>query len=239
MNSSLAPAGAIARPSAINFALQSTPKHVAIIMDGNRRWARLRGLPAAAGHRRGSKTVEALLPAVADSPVETLTLFGFATANWQRHHAEVEHLMRLAETTLCGCAPRCVEAGIAVAVIGRRDRLPATLLRTIERIERETTGGSRRLRVALDYSSRDAILAAAGDLRGSCDTTGFSARLGDAGDVDLLIRTGGEQRLSDFLLWECAFAELYFTEVFWPDFDVTHFQRALDWYGQRQRRFGR
>ncbi|MGE0623704.1 MAG: polyprenyl diphosphate synthase [Pseudomonadales bacterium] len=223
--------------SSPDFALQSTPKHVALIMDGNRRWARARGMPAAAGHRRGAKRLESLLPLVARTPIETLTLFGFAAANWQRSSAEVSDLMQLAEATLLRCAARCQAAGIAVEVIGRRDRLTESLVRAIRRVEQATAGGSRRLRVAFDYSSREAILSAA-CRSGNRDPAGLSAALGGS-DVDLLIRTGREQRLSDFLLWECAFAELYFPDVLWPDFDGERFTQALAWYSARERRFGR
>lgn len=222
----------------LNFVLQSTPKHVAVIMDGNRRWARARGMPAAAGHRRGAETLEALLPVVARTPIETLTLFGFAAANWQRPRSEVAALMHLAEATLLRCASACAAQDIAVEVIGRRDRLPDALVGAIERAERDTVGGSRCLRVALDYSSRAAILSAA-RTAGSGDPGAFSAAFGRVADVDLMIRTGREQRLSDFLLWECAFAELYFPDVLWPDFDEQQFMQALAWYARRERRFGR
>jgi len=208
-------------------------------MDGNRRWARSRGLPAAAGHRRGARALEALLPAVARLPVETLTLFGFAAANWQRPAVEVSELMRLAGLTLSRCASRCVAAGIAIEVIGRRDRLSSDLVRTIERAERRTAAGTRRLRVAFDCSSREAILGAARAGVADRGAAGISKALGRGGDVDLLIRTGREQRLSDFLLWECAFAELYFPDVLWPDFDEHQLAQALGWYAGRERRFGR
>ncbi|MEZ5558941.1 MAG: polyprenyl diphosphate synthase [Pseudomonadales bacterium] len=222
-----------------DFVLQSTPRHVAIIMDGNRRWARRRGLPAATGHRQGAASLHALLPSIGAAGIETLTLFGFASANWQRASSEIAHIMTLAQATFSRFAPDCVREGIAVQVIGRRDRLPAELQATIDRVERMTAGGARRLRVALDYSSRAAILAAARDLTGDEDGTSFGRLLGDVGDVDLLIRTGCEQRLSDFLLWECAFAELYFPEVLWPDFSPSHLARALCWYATRNRTFGK
>lgn len=220
-----------------DFVMQSTPEHIAIIMDGNRRWARSRRLPAAVGHRRGAAALEKLLPAFRDSGVQTLSLFGFSAANWQRNSSEIDHLLALAESSLAAYGPRCQNEGIAVEIIGRRDRLPVSLLRTIEQVERVTARGSRRLRVALDYSSREAIVAAAQDLGGACEADGFTQRLG--GEVDLLIRTGREQRLSDFMLWECAFAELYFPDLYWPDFDDQALHQALDWYQQRSRRFGR
>jgi undecaprenyl diphosphate synthase len=175
-------------------------------------------------------------------PVETLTVFGFAAANWQRSRREIDHLLHLLEVRLSGIAPRCTEAGIAVEVIGRRDRLPDSLLVAIADIEQATVAGSRRLRVAVDYSSRETILNAARDLPVTGSDAEFSARVagsGQSAEVDLLIRTGREQRLSDFLLWECAFAELYFPDVHWPDFKPSILEEALIWYGQRQRRMGR
>ena len=235
-----------------DFEMQSTPKkdvlsggapkNVAIIMDGNRRWARARGLPDVAGHRAGAKTLEALLPALGRTGIQTLTLFGFSAANWQRSQFEVERLLELVESNLQRCMPSCIRERIAVEVIGHKDRLPDSLLRAIAQIERGTENGTRRLRIAFDYSSRDAISEAARGLPNGAGTTTLGARLGGASgvsDVDLLIRTGKEQRLSDFLLWECAFAELYFPDLYWPEFDAVALNAALAWYGQRERRMGR
>jgi undecaprenyl diphosphate synthase len=232
-----------------DFEKQSTPKNdeqigrpenVAIIMDGNRRWARARGLPDVAGHRAGAQALEALLPAVGRTGIRTVTLFGFSQANWQRSRFEVEHLLELVERHLDRCTPACLRERIAVEVIGRKDRLPDSLLLAIDRIERATANGTRRLRIAFDYSSRDAILEAAQTL--PSDTEALGDRLGGTAlvsDVDLLIRTGKEQRLSDFMLWECAFAELYFPDLYWPEFDAAALETAFAWYGQRQRRMGR
>lgn len=211
-------------------------------MDGNRRWARARGLPDISGHRQGAAALEALVPAIARTDIEMVTLFGFAAANWQRSRFEVDHLLGLLETKLTELAPRCVREGIAVEVIGRKDRLPRTLVLAIERAARATANGRRRLRIAFDYSSRDQILAAARALPADAESVDFEARLTGcavAREVDLLIRTGGEQRLSDFLLWECAFAELYFPDVLWPDFDRSVLAEALSWYAGRERRMGR
>ena len=224
--------------SSIDFALQSTPKHVAIIMDGNGRWARERGMPATAGHRQGVKRLEELLPAVCETGIEVMTLFGFAAANWQRSQLEVSHLMQIAEEALDRFTPRCVSEGLAIEVLGRRDRLHGGLIRRITHDERATASGSRRLRVAFDYSSREAIVAAAKRLEEGCDVAAFGSKLGSAGEVDLLIRTGKEQRLSDFLLWESAFAELYFPDLYWPEFNPASLRAALDWYQHRNRRFG-
>lgn len=222
----------------VDFEKQSTPKHVAIIMDGNRRWARSRGLPEVVGHRQGATALEKLLPAFKATRIETLTLFGFSAANWQRSRFEVSHLLELAEASLDRYGPRCVRERIAVEVIGRKDRLPVGLLSAIDRVERATGNGTRRLRIAFDYSSREAILEAARSLSEESGEADLSGHLGGR-DVDLLIRTGREQRLSDFLLWECAFAELYFPDIYWPEFDAGQLDRALDWYQQRSRRFGR
>jgi undecaprenyl diphosphate synthase len=223
------------------------PRNVAIIMDGNRRWARTRGLPDAAGHRAGARALEALLPALGRTGIRTLTLFGFSAANWHRSRFEVEHLLELVESHLQRCAPSCVRERIAVEVIGRKDRLPKTLLRAIDRVERATANGTRRLRIAFDYSSREAIFEAARSLPSSAAAGGLAtdllgARLGGAAgisEVDLLIRTGKEQRLSDFMLWECAFAELYFPDLYWPEFDARALEGALAWYSARERRRGR
>lgn len=216
------------------------PENVAIIMDGNRRWARARGLPDVAGHRAGARALEAMLPALSHTGIRTLTLFGFSAANWQRSRAEVAHLLGLLERHLRRCRAGCLRERIAVEVIGRKDRLPDNLLRTIDEVERATADGSRRLRIAFDYSSRTAIFEAA--RAAPADPEALGTRLGGAAevaDVDLLIRTGREQRLSDFLLWECAFAELYFPDLYWPEFDTQALDHALAWYGNRERRMGR
>lgn len=232
-----------------NFEMQSTyrkdsggdsPENVAIIMDGNRRWARARGLPDVAGHRAGARALATLLPALRRTGIRTLTLFGFSAANWQRSRLEVEHLLELTENQLKRCTPDCLRERIAVEVIGRRDRLPGSLLLEIEKIERATADGTRRLRIAFDYSSRDAIFEAARTL--PSDPAALGDRLGGSAlvsNVDLLIRTGKEQRLSDFMLWECAFAELYFPDLYWPEFDRGALESALAWFKQRERRMGR
>jgi undecaprenyl diphosphate synthase len=220
-----------------NFAIQSTPRHVAIIMDGNRRWARARGLPAVSGHRAGVNRLHELLPGFANSRVETLTLFAFSAANWQRCSNEVDDLLNLADHALRRFAPICRREKIRVEIIGRQDRLPLSLRNGITRIVEQTRSGQRRLRIAFDYSSREAIRHAASQ-NNRCSIDGISRQLCDAGDVDLLIRTGKEQRLSDFLLWECAFAELYFPDLYWPDFTPHALDEALAWFSTRNRRFG-
>jgi undecaprenyl diphosphate synthase len=222
--------------------------HVAIIMDGNGRWATQRGLPRTAGHIEGAKAVRATVETAARSGVNVLTLYAFSSANWARPAAEISALMRLFGQHLFTETRRCVEQSIRVNVIGRRDRLSENLLRSIEQSERSSAAGSGMLlRIAVDYSSQYSIAQAARRAPGGSDLTteDFHRLLQEvnhcahpAGEVDLLIRTGSERRLSDFLLWESAFAELHFSDCLWPDFDETRFRFALEDYGGRQRRFG-
>jgi len=222
--------------------------HVAIIMDGNGRWAQARGLPRVAGHRAGALAVRRTVEAAARLGVRHLTLYAFSSDNWKRPAVEVETLMRLLEEYLRQELDQCREHGIRVSVIGRRDRLPASLVGTIAEAERATAAGrTLDLRIAVDYSGRDTILGAALAVNGAgrLSREDFSRLLGrtlHAGepvpDVDLLIRTGGEQRLSDFLLWECAYAELHFTPRLWPDFEAADLEAALRDFRSRQRRFG-
>jgi undecaprenyl diphosphate synthase len=223
--------------------------HVAIIMDGNGRWATRRGLPRTAGHVEGAKAVRTAVEAAARAGIETLTLYAFSSANWERPRGEVDGLMFLFRRYLFTETRRCIDESIRLNVIGRRDRLDDTLLRAVEHSEQLTAGGTRmHLRIAVDYSAQFSILAAARRSRRMADVTlqDFRRLLNEvdhsreqASDVDLLIRTGGEKRLSDFLLWECAYAELHFTDCLWPDFDEAHFQSALEEYAGRARRFGR
>jgi undecaprenyl diphosphate synthase len=222
--------------------------HVAIIMDGNGRWATARGLPRVAGHRAGGKAVEAITRAALDGDIDVLTLYAFSADNWQRPAGEVRALLQLFEQHLNREADRCIEHGVRVTVIGRRDRLPGSLTDAIQRAERVTLSGSRlHLRLAVDYSARHAIWLAARSIPGASHTRERFAAAVRSGrgipahvpDVDLLIRTGGEYRLSDFLLWECAYAELYFTPVMWPDFDAQALDAALAQFAARDRRFGR
>jgi undecaprenyl diphosphate synthase len=223
--------------------------HVAIIMDGNGRWATQRGLPRTAGHLEGAKSVRRIVTAAARAGITTLTLYAFSSDNWQRPPVEVAALLRLLRRYLLTETRRCIEQHVRVNIIGRRDRLDGSLLRAIEHCERLTAHGTRlNLRIAVDYSARRSILEAAQRAHrgGALQRLEFLHLIGEvdhsaaaASEVDLLIRTGGEKRLSDFLLWECAYAELYFTDCLWPDFDEAGFERALDDYAGRQRRFGR
>ncbi len=223
--------------------------HVALIMDGNGRWAKARGLPRTAGHREGGKAVQRTVEAAVELGVEVLTLYAFSADNWQRPREEISALMRLLESYLKKETERCIKNGVKLSVIGRRDRLDPRIVRAIERAEIRTQGGRKlHLRIAIDYSAREAIAAAAARFGGSKDLSPqhFSYLLNQAihsepaaPDVDLLIRTSGEQRLSDFLLWECAYAELYFTDQLWPDFDKESLIAGLDEFQRRERRFGR
>ncbi len=228
------------------------PLHVAIIMDGNGRWATTRTLPRTAGHRAGVRTARAIVETARRAGVGTLTLYAFSADNWGRPHGEVTALMRLLRRTLLIESRRCRDNGIGLRVIGRRDRLPRMLLRTIEEAEAMTAScRDMQLRVAVDYSARDAILraAAAAAAEGLDEGTLTRERFADllahvdhaaasVPDVDLLIRTGGEQRLSDFLLWECAYAEFAFTRRMWPDFTGEEFDEILADFERRERRFG-
>jgi undecaprenyl diphosphate synthase len=222
-------------------------KHVAIIMDGNGRWAEAQGLPRSAGHLEGVQAVRRIVEASPAQGVGILTLYAFSSDNWQRPPEEVDTLMFLLEKELAEESMRLQQNGVRLSVIGRRDRLPASLSQAIAKVEYATAGGTAlHLRLAIDYSARDAILRAASCITEGADRTAFAQALGlayggcePAPEVDLLIRTSGEQRLSDFLLWECAYAELYFTDTTWPDFTAEDLQLALESFHHRTRRFGR
>ncbi len=224
-------------------------------MDGNGRWAISRGRPRSAGHAAGVEAVRRTVEAAGDLGIGTLTLFAFSSDNWRRPDAEVRALMRLFRSYLTAEAAKCAKNGIRIAVIGRRDRLSPGLVRVVEEAEAVTAGagaGADRflLRIAVDYSARDAILRAAGRChgqggQGELSREAFSRLLADpphdgrpVPDVDLLIRTGGEKRLSDFLLWECAYAELIFTDRMWPDFERADLAEAVREFHRRERRFG-
>ncbi len=223
--------------------------HVAIIMDGNGRWATSRGLPRIAGHRKGAEAVRRAVETAVDEQVTTLTLYAFSSDNWSRPRGEVRALMELFHEFLRTKIDECRENGVRIRVIGRRDRLSLPLVSAVRAAESRTAGCSRlSLNLAVDYSSRDTILRAA-SLAGEGvprSRSEFALRLASAAsmpdvlpEVDLLIRTGGEQRLSDFLLWECAYAELVFQPVMWPDFGAEDFRAALSAFRRRERRFGR
>ena len=223
------------------------PRHVAIIMDGNGRWATQRGRARTMGHLAGARTVRSIVEHARRAQIQVLTLYAFSSDNWRRPEEEVGALMTLFRRYLASEVPRCIEHGIRLSVVGRRDRLSEGLVKSIAAAERATSHCTDlNLRLAVDYSSRDAIVEAARRAGGRTLTRErFAGALGlvmhdhDATpDVDLLIRTGGEQRLSDFLLWECAYAELVFSRRMWPEFTTRDFDAALMEYGRRDRRFG-
>ena len=222
----------------------STKLHVGIIMDGNGRWATRRGLSRLRGHEAGVEAIRRVVEAAPDQGIGTLTLYAFSTDNWRRPRAEVAALMALLRFYLASEVESLVKNGVRLTVIGRRDRLPDGIAAAIARAEAATAGGEvLHLRIAVDYSSRDAILNAAAKLACVAEPSRelFSQLVtGEAGlrDVDLIIRTSGEKRLFDFLLWEGAYAELHFTERMWPEFDTQDLEEALASFHRRERRFG-
>jgi undecaprenyl diphosphate synthase len=223
--------------------------HVAIIMDGNGRWATARDRPREFGHRLGAESVREVVRAAPDLGVRTLTLYAFSSDNWKRPAAEVAVLMKLFGRYLRSEMAELNKNGVRLQIIGRRDRLAPALVRQMERAEAQTCSCDRLLlRLAVDYSSRELMLAAvrAAASATDIDRKDMATLLGHAmnggglaPDVDLLIRTGGERRLSDFLLWECAYAELLFTSVMWPDFGGENLADAILDFRRRDRRFGR
>jgi len=236
------------KPSTLRQILH--PKlHVAILLDGNGRWASSRGLARSEGHRAGVAAVRRVVRAAPALGIGTLTLYAFSSDNWGRPANEVVALLNLLEEFLRSDASTCATEGVRLRVIGRRDRIPPSLLEAIESAESITAPGrTLELRIALDYSARDAILRAACWMLSSLEVTQreFARKLGQvtyaggpAKDVDLLIRTGGERRLSDFMLWECAYAELHFTPRMWPEFESADLAAAVDDFLGRERRFGR
>jgi undecaprenyl diphosphate synthase len=224
--------------------------HVAIIMDGNGRWASCRGRPRVAGHRAGVAAVRRAVEHAPELGIGCLTLYAFSCDNWSRPPSEVQSIFWLMRAYLRLERERLKQQSVRLEIIGRRDRLPEPLLRDIERTESATVEGRRlHLRVAVDYSSRYAIArAAAGASPSSRNETTLAPDIlrsiltqtltADSGEVDLLIRTGGEKRLSDFLLWESAYAELLFSDRMWPDFDASDLDAAVTDFRRRERRFG-
>ena len=222
--------------------------HVALIMDGNGRWALGRGWSRVVGHEHGARRLREVVTAAPGLGIDVLTLYAFSSDNWKRPPGEVSALMRLFEGYLHSETRRLERAGVRLTVIGRRNRLPQSLLSQIDAVERVTSRGSRLwLRLAIDYSGREALrqAAAAGWALDAWSPASFECRIAsgrgepsDTPDVDLLVRTGGEERLSDFLLWECAYAELWFTQTAWPDFGAKELTEAVTAFRARDRRYG-
>jgi len=221
--------------------------HVAIIMDGNGRWANSQSRPRFFGHRAGAENLRSIVESCPHLGITTLTAYAFSSDNWGRPTQEVKMLMRLFNTYLQSEIKNLVNNGVKLTFIGRRDRFDSNILSKMENAERATADGiTLNLRLAVDYSARDMLIEAAknlGDLKPT--RSNFAVALAKAqhgefnsADVDLLIRTGGEKRLSDFLLWECAYAELFFSPVMWPDFNPDYLQMAVDDFKHRERRFG-
>ena len=231
----IAPSGAMSQPA-------PTPRHVAIIMDGNGRWARRRGLPRAMGHRKGVEAVRALVRALESTAIDCLTLYAFSSENWKRPDDEVDDLMSLLRRFIRSDLPEFVANDVKLHIIGDWRSLAPDIVAMLEDALAQTATGSRTLAVALNYGSQDEIARAAAAAAEAGDVTpgAIEARLDTAAlpPLDLLIRTSGEVRLSNFLLWQAAYAEMIFTETLWPDFTVDQLREAIATYAARERRYG-
>lgn len=231
---------------------QNIPRHVAIIMDGNGRWAKARNLPRTAGHQQGIEACKRTVRAAGELGVEYLTLFGFSTENWSRPATEVNELMRLLRMYLRSETAELHRNNVCMRMIGERSAFSKDLLELIENAEKLTADNDGlNLTIALNYGGRDEILRAASDMALSMQEEGldpsfenvqehFSSHLmtKDMPDPDILIRTSGEQRISNFLLWQCAYTEFVYTDTLWPDFKIGDLQSAIDTFQERDRRFG-
>ena len=225
-------------------------RHVAVIMDGNNRWAKQRGLPGVAGHKKGVERVRDILDTCKKANIQVVTVFAFSSENWQRPAMEVNALMALFSTYLSNEKKKLKEENVSLRIIGDRSRFSAKLCKLIEDAEAFTAGGDSILAIAADYGGRWDVTNAARKLAEACvrgeiapsdineTLMNQTVCLGDLPPVDLLIRTGGEKRISNFLLWHAAYAELYFSDLYWPDFDVEAMQAAIADFYTRQRRFG-
>jgi undecaprenyl diphosphate synthase len=225
-------------------------RHVAVIMDGNNRWAKQRGLPGVAGHKKGVERVRDILDTCKKANIQVVTVFAFSSENWQRPAMEVNALMALFSTYLSNEKKKLKEENVSLRIIGDRSRFSAKLCKLIDDAEAFTAGGESILAIAADYGGRWDVTNAARKLAEACvrgeiapsdineTLMNQTVCLGDLPPVDLLIRTGGEKRISNFLLWHAAYAELYFSDLYWPDFDVEAMQAAIADFYTRQRRFG-
>jgi len=230
---------------------RALPRHVAIIMDGNGRWAKARGLPRIAGHRRGAEAARRAVTAAADLGIPYLTLFGFSSENWKRPSAEIQDLMALLRLYLRGEIAELHRSGVRLKVIGQLARLAPDIVSLIEHAETATRDNSRiTLTIALSYGGRGEIVSAVRAIAAQAACGAIAAEevdenciarhlfTADIPDPDLLIRTSGEQRISNFLLWQCAYSELIFTKTLWPDFSRRDLDRAIDEFCGRERRYG-
>ncbi len=233
---------------AVATAEPAIPRHIAIIMDGNRRWARAHGVPEAEGHAAGVEAIRPIVRHASSLGVEALTIYAFSRENWQRSGEEVETLIGLLEGAIRDETPELIEQGVQVRLAGRLNELRPETRASIEQAINATAGGERMvLNVAFNYSSRSEIVDAVqayvsdGNNLAELDEESLAGYLYTAGlpDPDLLIRTGGDQRVSNFLLWQAAYAELYFCESYWPDFGPDELDAAIEEFGRRSRRFGR
>ncbi|WP_077326189.1 isoprenyl transferase [Virgibacillus siamensis] len=234
-----------------HFASDNIPNHVAIIMDGNGRWAKKRGLPRIAGHKEGMDVVKKIVRAASKCNVKILTLYAFSTENWKRPKSEVEYLMKLPKEFLHIYLPEMMENNVRIETIGDFDALPDHTRKAVQYAKDQTKGNDGLLlNFALNYGSRFEIMRAVKQLMADIDSSELSMDTVDENtfseylytkglsDPDLLIRTSGEQRLSNFLLWQVAYSEFWFTDVLWPDFSEEIFKTALQDYQQRKRRYG-
>lgn len=221
------------------------PRHIAVIMDGNGRWAKSRKLPRTSGHKKGIEATQAVVKRAGEIKLEFLTLYAFSTENWSRPPSEIDDLMGLLRYYLKSETAELHKNNVRLRVIGFRDRLSQDIVDLIEKVEvmtRENTG--LNLIIALDYGSRQEMLNAVNNIIKDGHSEVSESKLAsylftsDIPDPDLLIRTSGEQRISNFLLWQCAYSEFYFSDVLWPDFTATEFDKAIDIYKSRERRFG-
>lgn len=218
--------------------------HIAFIMDGNGRWAKRRGLPREAGHRAGAKTFSRIVESCLDRGIPTVTVYAFSTENWRRPRREIDAIMELLEKYIDDTFSRYADRDVEVVFIGRRDGLAPGLIAKMEKLEADSRGRSSRVNIALNYGGRDEVVRAVNRLFAEgklpCDEAALSAALDTAGrpDPDLVVRTGGDTRTSNFLLWESAYAEYFFTDTLWPDFNERELDRILSDYARRHRRFG-
>ena len=247
----MSPTGGSTSEAKARSARQAVARHVAIIMDGNGRWAKQRGLPRTLGHRAGVQALKRTVQAAGDLGLEWLTVFGFSTENWRRPASEVSELMTLLKSYVESDLDRLEREGVRVRVIGRRTGLSADILEVLERAEARTSHNARfNLQVAFNYGGRADIVDAARRLAAdvaagradaaAADEDAFGRYLSTAAGppVDLIVRTSGERRISNFLLWEAAYAELVFQDVLWPDYGEAELRAALDEFKARERRYG-